>query len=560
MSKKNLIELNTLLHLFDEGVQQGDPLGPFLFSLTINQLIKSCQSELNVWYLDDGTLAGDTETVLADYQMILGAGSELGLNVNPSKCELCLLEPQSSECLNALEAFSNLTNGVRLISKEDLTLLGAAILPEAIDSMLIPKREKLKLMAQRLTQIDKHDALVLLKNCYAIPKLTYILRTVPCFKRLDILHTYDLVIKEALEGILNTSLKKESCWTQSTLPVNLGGFGIHLASEIALPAYLSSVSASIGIAFSLLKSEIQQDPNEFFEQGCEEWKSILEVTELPAKPMFQSSWDKPQCQKKLERLLSNTPNEVERAKILAVSSEGASAFLNALPLANCGLRLSDIELPIVCSMRIGATLCHPHVCFCGKSVDSNGLHGLSCEKQVGRFSRHSEANFLIKRALAQINFPSMLEPSNLIGVEGLIPDGITHFPYKQGKSLTWDFTCVDTVCDSYVHDSAKEAGKAEKNAETRKHNKYKDLKDNYLFTPIAIETFGSWGPESLKFIKEVGRKIQENTGEKRSVSYLIQSLSMTVQRGNAASILGTVGETQKLEEIYDLVTPLKLND
>ena len=122
------------------------------------------------------------------------------------------------------------------------------------------------------------------------------------------------------------------------------------------------------------------------------------------------------------------------------------------------------------------------------------------------------------------------------------------------------FTCVDTLCDSYVQDSAKEAGKAAKNAETRKHNKYKDLKDNYLFTPIAIETFGSWGPESLKFIKEVGRKIQENTGEKRSVSYLIQSLSMTVQRGNAASIMGTVGETQKLEEIYDLVTPLKLND
>ena len=90
-----------------------------------------------------------------------------------------------------------------------------------------------------------------------------------------------------------------------------------------------------------------------------------------------------------------------------------------------------------------------------------------------------------------------------------------------------------------------------------KHNKYIDLTNNYLFTPIAIETYGSWGPESLKFIKEVGRKIQEITGEKYSTSFLIQSLSMTVQQGNAASIMGTVGETAKLEEIYDLVTPLK---
>ena len=119
---------------------------------------------------------------------------------------------------------------------------------------------------------------------------------------------------------------------------------------------------------------------------------------------------------------------------------------------------------------------------------------------------------------------------------------------------------MDTLCDSYVRESAKEAGKAAKMAENRKHNKYKDLKNNYAFTPIAIETYGSWGSESLTFIKEVGKRIQENKGEKLAISYLIQSLSMTVQRGNASSILGTVGETKKLDEIYDLVTPLEARE
>ena len=109
-------------------------------------------------------------------------------------------------------------------------------------------------------------------------------------------------------------------------------------------------------------------------------------------------------------------------------------------------------------------------------------------------------------------------------------------------------------------DSAKEAGKAAKQSENRKHNKCKDLKDNYMFTPIAIETIGSWGPESLKFVKELWKQIQENTGEKQAKSYMIQRLSMTVQRGNAASILGTVRETQKLEEIHDLVTHLRTDN
>ena len=126
------------------------------------------------------------------------AGSALGLNVNPNKCELCLLNPQSADCLNALDKFFELTEDVLLIQKEDLTLLGTAILPDAIENMLIPKRDELSLMAKHLAEIDKHDALFLLKNCYPIPKLTYALRTAPCFTRPDILCTYDLVIKETL--------------------------------------------------------------------------------------------------------------------------------------------------------------------------------------------------------------------------------------------------------------------------------------------------------------------------------------------------------------------------
>ena len=126
------------------------------------------------------------------------------------------------------------------------------------------------------------------------------------------------------------------------------------------------------------------------------------------------------------------------------------------------------------------------------------------------------------------------------------------FPYREGKCLIWDFTCGDTLCQSYVSDTALEPGKAAEARETHKLKKYEELKSNYIVTPVAIETFGPWAPMGLKLIKEVGKKIGDLTGEKRSTSYLLQSISIAIQRGNAASVMGTVYNDRKLEEIYNL--------
>ena len=69
---------------------------------------------------------------------------------------------------------------------------------------------------------------------------------------------------------------------------------------------------------------------------------------------------------------------------------------------------------------------------------------------------------------------------------------------------------------------------------------------------MAVETLGSWGQEALKFIKEVGSRIAQLTGEKKSTYYLFQSLGMANQRGNAISITGTVPDVKKLDAIYYL--------
>ena len=64
---------------------------------------------------------------------------------------------------------------------------------------------------------------------------------------------------------------------------------------------------------------------------------------------------------------------------------------------------------------------------------------------------------------------------------------------------------------------------------------------NYVthsFVPVAIETLGAIGPRSLVFLRELGRRVRRQTGNILATSSLLQKLSVAVQRGNAATVMG----------------------
>ena len=66
------------------------------------------------------------------------------------------------------------------------------------------------------------------------------------------------------------------------------------------------------------------------------------------------------------------------------------------------------------------------------------------------------------------------------------------------------------------------------------------LRKNTIYY-IAIETLGAIGPKSLALLKDLGRRIRSELGEPKSTEYLLQRLSVAVQRGNSISVLASTG-------------------
>ena len=96
-------------------------------------------------------------------------------------------------------------------------------------------------------------------------------------------------------------------------------------------------------------------------------------------------------------------------------------------------------------------------------------------------------------------------------------------------------------------------GSAAAGREDKKVEKYSNLSENYHFVPVGIETFGAYGPQAFKLIKQIGKKIQEATSAVNSLTfYLMQSISMAIQKGNAVCVRGCPKKTSPgLEGLFN---------
>lgn len=537
--------------LSTSGVQQGDPLGPLLFALTLSELLKTIdipqEIALNIWYLDDGTLIGPRSLVADIMSRISAQGNQFGLLLNQSKCEVYW--PTGNQ------DFPEFPPGVTRL-REGISLLGSPVWGSPIYmsscvSELVGKVESIQ--AKILELEDPQVELHLLRSCAGICKINHVLRTVPSNAMQVPLQRFDTSLRAALSKASHSPISDLS-WKQAVLPFRLGGIGLREAGNTAPIAFMASCNSSRPLIRQLLppcsvEGNVPSQPQLPGEQEARDQAinmGILDLDDTHTQASLQAQLD----EKWQEELLSQC-NIRDKARLLALAdSTETSGWLRATPIESLGLAMPGPEFIISLRIWLGVNIfsSSPNpLCACGTPIDSKGDHLLGCGFGPLRTRRHNALCSIVWHALLQDNANAKCE-QRVTGDSQIRPGDVYHPDFTNSRPTHFDISVRNTTQSSTINRASESAGVAASEGEASKDEKYELIVERAgaVFVPLVVETLGVWTPFARSTLKSIAARTTIRNGLSPSVAYrnLIEQLSVRLFSYNSKMILNYLQATQ----------------
>jgi len=126
---------------------------------------------------------------------------------------------------------------------------------------------------------------------------------------------------------------------------------------------------------SLLQNEILSDcaglPDDpFVDSYTATWSASFGAPPVGPASYKQAVWDRSGIVAIKDELQTALTDPRLKASFLAATAPHSGDWLNALPIASCGLRMDDESAQVSVTLRLGLSVCVPHTCPCGKDVDA----------------------------------------------------------------------------------------------------------------------------------------------------------------------------------------------
>ena len=500
------------------GVQQGDPLGPLLFSLALAAILENIDTdalELNAWYLDDGTVGGRTSAIRAFVDALVRVAREHDLVLNLSKCEI-ICHDQDLDRMRAL--FPDVP---KLLPVSSFFLLGTPLGSEDnARSKVTEVADRSARRARLITALpDAVVASTLLRYTTGFCIGNFYARGVGTLAR-DIFSNIDDATMTAWEKInfpLDTNRRE-----LARLPTNCGGLGLRRVAEHCGVAFIAATVT----AHEYFPALLSQSALETISSSQDRWltmpSSDSALLHFPsvvdtATRYLENGVSVAHGQRILSRELDKAaatalaPHLPEELRARAVSAEcpHANAWLTPAPGSDAPRWLSPADWDTLVRRRFVLPVASEAV-TCGNCLrqvgDVFGDHAVTCMQGPARWAIHNALRDETVKICQEALLAPIKEPNCFSTRER--PDILLKFPGPAGRRLLVVVDVAMTTIASRRSSALAEAGGAATRYEQVKRDKYKNLAEEMgaELVPLIVDDAGAWGTSALPFWRRVCRQ------------------------------------------------------
>ena len=514
------------------GVQQGDPLGPLLFAITLHPLVLKIQSEcpsllLNKWYLDDGTIFGLIEDVHKAFLLVRREGPNYGLFLNEKKSILFngLMDLEALDCFPP-DIIRCQDSGVKFLGAG----AGDAVFMNHIAQKRVDKIKSILSIAKGLE--DPQLELLLLRSCIGIPKFSFLLRMCPPERISAAINNLDAEVDSFLAHVLNIPAIDQFKRMEVALPISHGGLGIPIVKNVAPIQFMS---AQRGFVLSMNPSSDLASVANNLTDRLANWNSELELKfhvdsaefmSVPRRPqsLLNSSW----CASQQAILLLNASGA--QCKRLASNFDSPALWTVAPPIPGLRFTMDPGPFRIALRFRLGLDIrgCRGPCSYCQSGqLDKLGIHDSRCKKiwSVIHNRVRDDLFVLLKRA----NLDARKEVADLFrdGTEDRPADILLSHP--TGKSVCLDLSCISYDVLNGLH---------KRDADKIKKYGIRCEQVNLDFVPLSFNSLGAISDPFRQFLKSVARSISDlsTSSTDSALANTIQAIQFSIIRVISESI------------------------
>jgi len=517
----------------ETGVRQGDPLGPLLFCLGLDRVLRqvaaSHPSVHIMALLDDVTIMGPSADILPCLETLSARALAVGLEVNAAKSL-------------RLRVAADPPDAVRVAGT---TVLGCAIGPDAW--VLDQTRQRLEEYASILQPVVTLESQVAVPivQCAVNARPVFTARTTLPVLAVEAFAAFDFKIDRALSilaGLNSLDLPLHSQLIRA-LPQRKGGLAIPRIADLAPYAYAASLTAAaVSLATrcqdiaSHMSTRIQELSRGFDCAGMVTPAHYLVMTDAAgSRSVLPRAWAPPPAENTPDADGAAAPLECPSQKSLTANLVAAQeTTLQVLMQADpCGralvrssshrgsawyvaaprfpqLRLCHLVMQTTLAARllaVPATVGVASRCQCGRNlltVPERLAHGYNCARQQGlRTKRHNAVRDALADLLRNLFGTTRVAIEPQFGdrrpdISCILPHGARYI----------DVSIANPGAEHIALRAAEEDDAAANDRATEKRALYENVLAAHgvqpdAFVPFVLETTGRLGPDAKRFLDEV---------------------------------------------------------